>query len=644
MNQKMKILDAEKVYGEAPIFKEPRIIGDWVLWLEQRPKEKGRTTALIRPWKHKHLSPKELTPYPIDLKTKIHGYGGAPLAASLNGSDLILTWIDNHDNCLWLRSWSCDQHDQTSSSTFLLTPKIEPICLSKKHNFFLAGGVIDLEKNIWIGLMEDEGGDNIVSYSLEKTDQNPKFLYSSKGFLGYLALNAKDRKLAWVEWEKTSMPWDSNELKLAKLHDQGNIIKLVTFNSEYFKCKGQISFFNPIWSDKGELYVAEDSSGWWNITQIKTDTNNRSIIFAQNKWTIQAEFAFPQWVLGMSSFSCVGDNIVAAFAQEGIWTLALFQENGSIHIIEQPFNEFSCLHAYQNRLVAIASSSLIGEGIFEIDLLDKSWEHTPASSLSLDPTQISIGESFWFVGSNENNVHAWYYPPLNGYRASPPLLVKSHSGPTGMARCGLDLEVQFWTSRGWAVVDVNYGGSTGFGREYRDRLRGNWGVIDVEDCTKAVETLIQAGKANQNCIAIVGSSASGFTALGCLFSTKIFNIAACKYAVTDLISMANSTHRFEEFYLNYLIGDINSHYEKYLKRSASENIDKINSPLILFHGLRDKVISSEQSIKIKDALLKKKIPVELNLFKNEGHGFRDGQIKVEVLKKTESFFRKYLNL
>ncbi len=204
--------------------------------------------------------------------------------------------------------------------------------------------------------------------------------------------------------------------------------------------------------------------------------------------------------------------------------------------------------------------------------------------------------------------------------------------------------MQFWTSRGWAVVDVNYGGSTGFGREYRDRLRGNWGVIDVEDCTKAVETLIQAGKANQNCIAIVGSSASGFTALGCLFSTKIFNIAACKYAVTDLISMANSTHRFEEFYLNYLIGDINSHYEKYLKRSASENIDKINSPLILFHGLRDKVISSEQSIKIKDALLKKKIPVELNLFKNEGHGFRDGQIKVEVLKKTESFFRKYLNL
>ena len=342
-----------------------------------------------------------------------------------------------------------------------------------------------------------------------------------------------------------------------------------------------ISFFNPIWSDKGDLFVAEDSSGWWNITQIKTDTNNDSITISQNKWTIKAEIAFPQWVLGMSSFSCVGDDVVGAFAQEGIWTLALFQKNGSIKIFDQPFIEFSGLHSYQNRLVAIASSSEISEGIFEIDLLDKSWDHTPASSFSLDSTEISIGESFWFIGSNEENVHAWYYPPLNGKILLPPLLVKSHSGPTGMARCGLDLEVQFWTSRGWAVVDVNYGGSSGFGREYRDRLRGNWGVIDVLDCTKAAQSLIASGKADKDRIAIMGSSASGFTALGCLISTNIFKIGACKYAVTDLIGMANSTHRFEKFYLDYLIGNIKTDYEKYLKRSPIHNVRFIKMPLIL---------------------------------------------------------------
>ncbi len=642
-NKPMRSLDAEKVYGEAPIFKEPRIIGDWVLWLEQRPNEKGRTTAVIRPWGQKDLSPQELTPYPSDLRTKIHGYGGAPLTAILDGSDLILTWVDNKDNCLWMRTWSYEEENEESSS-FKFIPKIQSICLTKKHNYFLAGGVIDLEKNIWIGLLEDEEGDHIVSYSLKKTDQYPKFIYSSRGLLGYLALNSKDRKLAWIEWEKTSMPWDLNELKLAKLNENLNITNIVNFNNKNLKCTEKISFFNPIWSDRGDLFVAEDSSGWWNITQIKTDINNNSIIISQNQWTINAEIAFPQWVLGMSSFSCVGDDVVGAFAQEGIWTLALFQENGCIKTFDQPFIEFSGLHSHQNQLVAIASSSEISEGIFEIDLLDKSWEHTPASSFSLDPTEISIGESFWFIGSNEENVHAWYYPPNNRQILLPPLLVKSHSGPTGMARCGLDLEVQFWTSRGWAVVDVNYGGSSGFGREYRDRLRGNWGVIDVLDCTKAAQSLIASGKVDKERIAIVGSSASGFTALGCLISTDIFNIGACKYAVTDLICMANSTHRFEEFYLDYLIGNIETDYEKYVKRSPIKHVNSIHSPLILFHGLKDKVISSDQSIAIKDELLKRGISVQINLFENEGHGFKDGKIKVDVLKKTEAFFRQYLNI
>ena len=639
----MRILDAEKVYGEAPIFKEPRIIGDWILWLEQRPNEKGRTTALIRPWGQKDVLPQELTPYPSDLRTKIHGYGGAPLTATLDGSDLILTWVDNKDNRLWMRTWFYEEEKEKSFS-FKFIPKIESICLTKKHNYFLAGGVIDLEKNIWIGLMEDEEGDHIVSYSLNKSEQYPKIIYSSQGLLGYLALNSKDRKLAWVEWKNTSMPWDLNELKFAKLGEKENIINIVTLNNEYLKCTEKISFFNPIWSDTGDLFVAEDSSGWWNITQIKTDLNNNSITIFQNQWTIKAEIAFPQWVLGMSSFSCVGDNVVGAFAQEGIWTLALFQKDGSIKTFDQTFIEFSGIHSHQNRLVAIASSAEITEGIFEIDLLNQSWEHTPASSFSLDPKEISIGESFWFIGSNEEKVHAWYYPPLNKQTLLPPLLVKSHSGPTGMARCGLDLEVQFWTSRGWAVVDVNYGGSSGFGREYRDRLRGNWGVIDVMDCTKAAQSLIASGKADKDRIAIMGSSASGFTALGCLISADIFNIGACKYAVTDLIGMANSTHRFEEFYLDYLIGNIETDYEKYLKRSPIENVNFMNMPLILFHGLKDKVIPSDQSIAIKDELLKREIPVQINLFENEGHGFKDGKIKVDVLNKTEAFFRQYLNI
>ena len=639
----MTILEAEKVYGEAPILKEPQIIGNWVLWLEQRPNENGRTTALIRPWKNTDIAPLELTPYPIDLRTKFHGYGGSPLTATQQGTDLLLTWIDNSDQALWMKSWSFDYQNEQSSSSQLI-PKIQPICLSQKHEYSLAGGVIDLVNNVWIGLMEDDRGDHIVSYSLKKSNQSPKFIYSSKGLLGYLSLNSKDRKLAWIEWEKTAMPWDSNELKLAKLNKQGELVKTVVFNSQYLKLKGQISFFNPVWSQRGELYVAEDSNGWWNLSKILSDINNESVTIYQNKWPIKADIAFPQWVLGMSSFACVGDNVVGAFGKEGIWHLGLFHKNGSIRIIDQPFNDFSGINSCQNRLVAIASSSVISEGIFEIDLLDNSWDHRPASSFNLDIKNISIGESFWFIGSNDKNVHAWYYPPLHSSTELNPLLVRSHSGPTGMAKCGLDLEVQFWTSRGWAVVDVNYGGSTGFGREYRERLRGNWGVTDVNDCTKAAQALIASGKANKDLIAIVGSSASGFTALGCLHSTDIFNVAACKYPVTDLLSMANSTHRFEEFYLDYLVGNIESDLNSYEKRSPINNINRINTPLILFHGLKDKVISFEDSIAIKDKLLKREIPVEINLFNKEGHGFKDGKIKVQVLKDIEAFFRKHLNI
>ena len=639
----MTILDAEKVFGETPTLKEPKIIGEWVLWLEQRPNERGRTTALIRPWGRQDLLPMELTPYPCDLRTKIHGYGGAPLSAALNGLDLILIWIDNKDNRLWMRTWSSEV-DNEKSSSFKLSPKIDPICLSKKHNFFLAGGVIDIKENIWIGLMEDKEGDHIVSYCLNKVDQNPKLIYSSKSLLGYLALNSIDRKLAWIEWENTYMPWDLNELKLAKLNDKANIINISNLNNRNFKCIKKISFFSPIWSDNGDLYVAEDSSGWWNITKIKTDDNNNLISIKQNQWPLKAEIGFPQWILGMSSFSCVGDEVVGIFAKEGIWNLAVFKKNGSIQIIDQPFIDFSGLYIDQNRLVAIASSAEIGEGIFEIDLLSKRWDHTPASIFSLAPKQISKGESFWFIGANEENVHAWYYPPLNKHITLPPLLVTSHSGPTGMARCGLNLEVQFWTSRGWAVVDVNYGGSSGFGREYRDRLRGNWGVTDVVDCTRAAQSLIDSGKADKQRIAIIGSSASGFTALGCLAYTDVFKIGACKYAVTNLIGMAHSTHRFEEFYLEYLIGNIEIDHQKYIKRSPIQNVDSINAPLILFHGLNDKVVLSNQSIEIKDELQKRRIPVEINLFENEGHGFKDAKLKIDVLTKTEAFFRRYLNI
>ncbi len=636
-------VDPELVFGETPIIKEPRIIGDWILWLEQRPTENGRTTALIRPWRQSDFIPQELTPSPIDLRTKVHGYGGAPLQAIQKGSNLLLTWIDNSDKCLWTSTWSGfvpddKSHDQT------LRPKDTPICLSNKQNYLLADGLIDLKRNIWIGLMERNGIDHIVSFSLHKTDQIPTTLYSCKGFLGYVVLSPKGDKLAWVEWQDPFMPWDSSQLNLAQISDKGEIFQIEKLDNKKFDFEGKISFFNPRWSDGGDLYIAEDSSGWWNIARIDSSFKNKGTSLFQQKMTMTAEMAFPQWVLGMSSFSCVGDDVVSAICHDGSWSLGLFSRNGTCRIIQQPFNDLSGINARQNRVVAIASSPIIGQGILEIDLLDDSHSHTPASSVSIPNEKISVGKSFWFSGSNDKKVHAWYYQPVNKILDPPPLLLKSHSGPTGMAKCGLDLEVQFWTSRGWSVLDVNYGGSTGFGREYRDRLKGNWGVVDILDCACAAEKLVASGKADKDLIAITGSSASGFTTLGGLYLTDIFSVAACKYPVCDLLSMSSGTHRFEAFYLDYLIGDIDSNYEKYIERSPIENANKIKTPLILFHGLKDKVISPEQTLNIEKELLKNDIPIEVYLFEDEGHGFKDGGTKVDVMQKTKDFFCKHLNI
>ena len=213
-----------------------------------------------------------------------------------------------------------------------------------------------------------------------------------------------------------------------------------------------------------------------------------------------------------------------------------------------------------------------------------------------------------------------------------------------MASSGLNLGIQFWTSRGWAVADVNYGGSTGFGRAYRERLKGGWGQVDVFDCSAAAKFLIASGKANSEYIAIEGGSAGGFTTLACLCFTDVFRVGACRYAVSDLQSMVEDTHRFEAGYLDHLLGSWSVARQKYLDRSPLNHVEQITAPVIFFQGLKDKVVLPDQTERIAAVLRKQNIPVEVLTFPDEGHGFRDGRVRVQVLELTEKFFRKHLGL
>ena len=636
-------LSARTALGRSPALKEPRLLGDWVLWLEQRPQEKGRTTALIRPWGQPDIAPQELTPAPTNLRCRIHEYGGGPLAAAASGDQLQLIWVDDNDRCLWQQTW----RGLLTPKPTVLTAVSAPTRLSAPGSGSLGGGVIDLQRQRWVGVLERDGHDHLVSVALDQSDQEPRVLHTAADFAGYPAISADGHQLAWVEWQQPAMPWDASELHGASIDAQGQLGNHRTLAGSHPSAETRISVFQPLWQPDGTLVAAEDSSGWWNLMR-KASPGDASAAHAdhgwERPWPMQAETAMPQWVFGMRTTAWDGTHLLAAICTEGRWQLTRLSGDGTTIPVHQPFDDLADLDADAGRAVAIASSNSIGQGLLELDLHSGTWWHTPATEAVLEPDAISTAEPLWFEGANGQRTHAWYYPPSAGASPKSPLLVKSHSGPTAMARRGLNLGIQFWTSRGWGVVDVNYGGSTGFGRAYRERLNDGWGVVDVQDCAAAATTLVQAGKAHPERIAIEGGSAGGFTTLACLCFTDVFRVGACRYAVSDLSALATETHRFEARYLDTLVGQWPQEQSLYQERSPLQHADRIRCPVIFFQGLQDKVVVPEQTERMAAALRAKGIPVNVETFADEGHGFRDSEVKVQVLEATEAFFRHHLGL
>ena len=631
-------LSARTALGRQPVLKAPQILGNWVLWLEQRPQEKGRTTAMIRPWQQPDKPAKELTQAPANLRCRVHEYGGGAMAAALMGDRLLLSWIDDSDRCLWFQAWS-GMRGETCEA---LRAETEPMRISAPGEEALGGGLIDQNRLHWLGVMEREGRDHLVSFSLNQCDQQPKVLHEADDFAGYPALSADGNQLAWVEWCQPAMPWDACELRWAQITRGGQLKQVRTLAGSSPDAEQQVSVFQPIWQPDGSLIVAEDSSGWWNLMRHGDPAGDRNQW--ERPWPMQAETAMPQWVFGMSTTAWDGEELLAAICSDGCWELKRLMADGSTSSVKQPFDDLNDLHADAGRAVAIASNDHTGQGLLELELASGEWMHTPASDATLPIGAISRGESFWFDGAEGRRTHAWYYPPLDGAHREAPLLVKSHSGPSSMARRGLSLGIQFWTTRGWGVVDVNYGGSTGFGRAYRERLIGSWGVVDVEDCAAAATALVEAGRAHPERIAIEGGSAGGFTTLACLCFTNVFRAGACRYAVSDLTSLASETHRFEARYLDSLVGPWPQDRDRYEQLSPLGHAKSIRCPVIFFQGLQDNVVVPEQTERMAAALRSNGLPVEVQTFPNEGHGFRDSEVKVQVLEATEAFFRRHLGL
>ena len=628
-------LPASIAVGRLPGLKEPQLLEGpnqqiWLLWLEQRPQEKGRTTALIRPFGATEMAPTELTPAPISLRSRVHDYGGGVLCSEVDGETLLLVWIAG--GCLWRQDWQLPEQ-----STDRPKPLMQPLKLTRTGDWDLADGLLDLSRRRWLGIREIDGVDQLVCAELDQTEQEPELLHQPADFAGYACLSPDGAQLAWVEWQQPAMPWESSQLCCADLSSSGDLSHPRTIAGG-----AGVSVFQPQWLPDGSLLVAEDSDGWWNLKRRRPGA-----ISWEHPWPMAAETAMPQWIYGMSTTAWDGQQLLAATCADGCWSLNRLSLEGTISRIDQPFDDLAGLRALKGRAVAVASNSTSMAGLLELSLASdgtSSWVHTPALESPIAQAEISVAEPIWFDGHDGQRTHAWYYPPRSNTTTPAPLLVKSHSGPTAMARRGLSLAIQYWTSRGWGVVDVNYGGSTGFGREYRERLNGSWGMVDVADCAAAARALIASGRAHPEQIAIEGGSAGGFTTLAALCFTDVFRVGACRYAVCDLTAMAQDTHRFEARYLDSLVGDWPEQREIFEQRSPLLHADRIRCSVLFFQGLQDKVVPPEQTERMAEALRSNGIPVEVRLFEEEGHGFRNQATQIEVLEETERFFCSSLRL
>ena len=646
-------LPAAAVVGQTPAIKEPKLQDGWLHWLEQRPHERGRITLMRRragAAANGAVAAEELTPGDWNLRCRIHEYGGG--ACSIGrvhapDSGAVAVFVHDGDRCLWRLDL-----EHAGSTPQRLTPPGPDGCFDEA----LGGGVIDGFRQRWIGVLEHKGLDQLVTVPL--TGGAPELLHQPADFCGYPVLSSCGRRLAWVEWRQPCMPWERSELWLATFNAEGKLEQAQPVAGSRPGPESAVSVFQPLWAGD-DLVVANDRSGFWNLERWRDAATSDAAVSPdwQPLLPMAAEFAMPQWVFGMATTAWDGERLLAIACRQGCWQLGEVLTTATPDVtkpaptdaerwrpLPQPCTELAALTAAAGQLACVASGPRQPAGLLELDLNSGAWTHTPAAPCPLSSEAISVPEELWFGGYGGQPTQAWYYPPAGGGHPEAPLLVKSHSGPTAMAGTGLDLGLQFWTARGWGVVDVNYGGSTGFGRAYRERLDGQWGVVDVADCAAAAEALVGRGLASAERIAIEGGSAGGFTTLAALCFTETFRAGASRYGVADLSALAEDTHRFEARYLDGLVGPWPVAKDTYTTRSPLQHADRIRCPVIFFQGLDDVVVPPAQTERMAVALRANGIPVEVLLFQEEGHGFRNAATRITVLEATEAFFRRHFGL
>jgi len=585
-------------------------------WLEMRPAEGGRYVIV------RHSSDGQtidVIPAPYNARTRVHEYGGGAYAV-FNRT----VYFSNY----------------TDQRLYRQEPDKEPRAITPEGSMRYADYVMDKGRNRLICVREDhttegEAVNTIVALDLNGVNSG-QILVSGNDFYASPRLSPDGSNLAWLTWNHPNMPWDGTELWVTEFGPDGMLGKPTLVAGALDE-----SIFQPEWSPDGDLYFVSDRTGWWNLHRSHGGE-------LQSLFEMEAEFGRAQWVFGMSTYAFLStERLACTFLKQGVSHLAeLDTSGGELETIKTPYQIINGLRATGGRLAYEAASPFDFYSIVEMVLENKSTRILRRNSeLSFDEGYLSNPDTIEFPTENGKTAHAFYYAPnnrdyLNPAGEHPPLLVFSHGGPTGMTTQKLNLAVQFWTSRGFAVVDVNYGGSDGFGRSYRERLKGQWGIVDVDDCINAALYLAEQDLADIKRLAIRGGSAGGYTTLSALTFRDVFSAGASYYGVSDLAALARETHKFESRYLDGLVAPFPDRTRVYEERSPIHHTEHLSCAIILFQGLEDKVVPPNQAELMVEAVRHQGLPVAYLPFEGEQHGFRKAENIRRALEAELYFYGK----
>jgi dipeptidyl aminopeptidase/acylaminoacyl peptidase len=618
-------IDTDLLLSSAVGLGEVRSDGNDLWWSEMRPEEGARVQVVRRT---PDGATTDVLPGDYAARTRVHEYGGGAWTVSA-GTLYFTNWADQ-------RLYRVDPGAEPRA----ISIEAEPGSLRyADHEISPAGRWV-------LSVREDHAGDGearneVVAVAADGSAEN--VLVSGPDFVSFPRLSPDGTTLAWTQWDHPRMPWDGTELWVADFDtDTGRI-------GEGWAVAGgpDESLFQPEWSPDGVLHVVSDRSDWWNLYRFAESGAPQPGADLEPITPVEAEIGTPQWVFAMSRYAFVADGrILCALSSDGLDAVAVIDPvAGSLTLLDLPYTAVTSVRStgLAGTAVCIAAAPDAEAAVVTVDTEGTVQVVRPSRDLGFDPALLSRPQAIDFATSGRRTAHALFYAPANPAFTAPegerpPLLVLIHGGPTAAARAQLQLGLQYWTSRGFAVVDVNYGGSIGYGRPFRDQLQGQWGIVDVDDCVAAAQHLAAEGLVDGERLAIRGGSAGGYTTLAALAFHDVFSVGMSQYGVADLSALAADTHKFESRYLDGLVGPWPEARDVYEERSPINHIDGFDCPLLVLQGLDDEIVPPNQSEMIVDGLRSKGVPVAYLAFEGEQHGFRQADTIRRAIEAELSFY------